>query len=448
MSLLIDNVTIFCNDDQRRLLTGHALWIDGAVIREIAPAAAMSALPAEITRIDGQGRLLLPGWINAHMHFYGTYARGIAMKASPRNFHEILKMLWWKLDSALDAEAVYYSALVPALTAVKRGVTAVVDHHASPNAIDGSLDRIEEALLQVGLRGVLCYEVSDRDGPEVRRRGLEENRRYLKKCREARAADNTHPFDGMVGLHASFTLDDESLTSAAEMSREFERGCHIHVLEDGVDGEITGRKYGRSVVPRLQAAGILGPRSIAAHCIHIGEADREILAETDSIVVHNPQSNMNNAVGRADIFALLRHGVLLGIGTDGMSADIWPDVRTANLLHKHGLNSSQAGWAEIQQMLLHNNPEIYRRLTGLPVGRILPGHPADVILVDYYPPTPMTSENIWGHFLFGIADAPVDTSIINGKVVLRNKQLIGIDEAKIAAESRRVAQRVWKTFSQ
>ncbi|MFQ5639359.1 MAG: putative aminohydrolase SsnA [bacterium] len=446
MNLLIHNAIIFTNDDQNRILEDHVVTVEGTRIREIGSETELKSKYAHYEQLDGGGRLLMPGLINAHMHFYGTFARGLALKKSPKNFAEILERLWWKLDSALDSEAVYYSALIPAIAAVKHGVTSVIDHHASPNAVIGSLDRIEDALTAVGLRAVLCYEVSDRDGKEIRIDGLQENQRYIQECQSAKVKNPDHLFDGMVGLHASFTLENDSLQRAAEISRTLKRGCHIHLLEDGVDRDKTLEKYGVDVVERLADFGILGEKTIAAHGIHLDERGVELLAETDTIVVHNPQSNMNNAVGRTDIFKLLQKNILVGIGTDGMSPDVKPDARTANLLHKHALKDSNAGWPEIQRMLLENNPQIFERVSGQKVGRLAAGYLADLILVDYYPPTPLTGENFWGHFLFGIADAAVDTSIINGQVVMRGKEIPGIDEEKVAEETRLCAERVWERF--
>ena len=296
------------------------------------------------------------------------------------------------------------------------------------------------------MRGVLCYEVSDRDGEEIRELGLQENARYIQKCQNARQENPSHLFDGMVGLHASFTLENESLQKAAELSKTSNRGCHIHVLEDGVDGDITREKFHIGVVERLREFGILGEKTIAAHGIHLDESEMDLLKETDTIIVHNPQSNMNNAVGRTDIFKLLDKEILLGIGTDGMSANIWPDVRTANLLHKHDLRNSSAGWNEIKQMTLKNNPKIFERVSGQKVGSLAPGYLADLVLVDYFPPTPMTGENIWGHFLFGIADAAVDTTIVNGRVIMQNKQIAGLDEKEIAVHARGCAEQVWRRF--
>lgn len=448
MTMLIHNVDIFTNNANNSLLKNHAVLIEGSRIAEVGEEKKLLAKNPAAEKLDGEGRLLMPGLINAHNHFYGTFARGISLSGTPKNFHEILQMLWWKLDRSLDADGVYYSTLVPGITAVKRGVTTIIDHHASPNALEGSLDRIEEAMTQLGLRGLLCYEVTNRDGKAVARAGISENVRYINKCREAKKKNPDHLFDGMMGLHASFTVENDTLASAVTLAKDLDRGCHIHVLEDSCDRELTRKKYGAEIIQRLRDSGVLNNKSIAAHGIFLSPAEMDILAETDTISVHNPQSNMNNAVGRADIFTMLEKNILLGIGTDGMSGDIWPDVRSANLLHKHHLNDANVGWMEVAAMTLKNNPAIYQRLTGQSVGMIAEDYLADIILLDYHPPTPLTGDNIWGHCLFGIADTSVNTTIINGKVAMHNKQLIDVDEAEVAAKSREVAAKTWKRFQE
>ena len=446
MSTLIHNVTIFTNDENNTVLPDQAVLIEGTRITAVAPAVDLAAQHPDVEMINGHGRLLMPGFTNAHMHFYGMYARGLSLNQTPHNFHEILKYLWWALDKVLDEEAVYYSALIPAITAVRHGVTSVIDHHASPSACAGSLDQIEEALAQVGLRGLLCYEVSDRDGKDIRDAGLMENERYIRKCQLARADVPDHLFEGMMGLHASFTLDDDSLEMATAIAHKYNRGCHIHMLEDFVDEELTQRKYGLGVVERLHQFGVLAPNSITAHGIFLDDDGRDLLKYSDTIVVHQAQSNMNNAVGRADIFALLERGILVGIGTDGMTPDLRREVMTGYLLHKHHTSDNNLGWVEFEQMALKNNPNIYQRLTGQPVGRIEAGWLADMILVDYFPPTPLRSDNFWGHFLFGLVDAEVDTTIVNGRVLMQNKQIPHLDEYEIAAASRTVAERIWEKY--
>lgn len=436
MGLLIENVLLFTNTSDTEIFPNQSVVIENGLIQETGSTVNLSHKYAGFEKLDGQGKLLMPGWINPHMHLYGTFARGVALKKVPYGFKQILEQLWWNLDKALDAESVYYSALIPAITAIKSGVTSIIDHHASPNTIDGSLDRIQEALELIGLSGILCYEISDRDGPEKAQAGLAENERYIEKVKKSVSS-----YQGMIGLHAAFTLSDDTLTAAADLGRRLDKGFHIHLAEGKEDD--ARPQYGISTTQRLHNFGILGRQTIAAHAIHISDADKELLKSTETMVVHNPQSNMNNAVGRADIFALLDAGILTGLGTDGMSVSLFGDMRAANLIHKHDLKDNCVGWQEVQKMVLQNNRQIYARVSGIEMGQIKPGAQADVILVDYFPPTPLTNENIWGHILFGIADAIVDTTVINGKIVMRNKQLLTIDEQETTAKSREFAHKVW-----
>jgi cytosine/adenosine deaminase-related metal-dependent hydrolase len=255
-------------------------------------------------------------------------------------------------------------------------------------------------------------------------------------------------FQGMMGMHASFTLDDDTLLEASQIASGLSAGCHIHLAEDISDCDLSKQRYKKTPVHRLMDSNVLGNRSILAHGIHLEPEEMDILSDSKSIIVHNPQSNMNNAVGRTNIFELNRRNILLGLGTDGMSADIRPDIRTGNLIHKHDLKDNTVAWQEICQMVLTNNPAIYRRVSGQEAGQIKVGSPADMIIVDYFPPTPLTADNFWGHFLFGIADAEVDTTIINGKIVMEKKEITGIDEAKIAADSQQVAEKVWNRFAE
>jgi len=252
-----------------------------------------------------------------------------------------------------------------------------------------------------------------------------------------------------VGLHASFTLKEDTLEAAVDLSRSLNRGCHIHVLEDKVDQEETFRKYGqRSVIQRLVQKGVLTSGALAAHCIHLDEEEKDMLAASRAFVAHQPQSNMNNAVGRTDIPGLLKRGIIAGIGTDGMTPDVKLDVRMAAWLHKYALQDPNYGWSEIQTMAWKNNPRIYREISGQPVGQVKEGFLADLILLDYWAPTDLTPDNAWGHCLFGFMDAPVNTTVVNGRVIVRDGQLPHMDEEKIVYEARVVARRVWERFYQ
>ena len=439
--MIIRNARVLTFDARNRVLDNAAVRIgaDGAIafVGETAAAA-----PSEEV-VDAGGRLLMPALINCHTHLYSTLARGIALPGrAPKNFPEILKKLWWRLDRALNPEDVYYSALVGLVDGAKNGVGTVVDHHSSPNACTGSLDQIERAFREVGLRGALCYETSDRDGPRAACAALDENIRFIERTQRQG--------DGMIaasfGLHASFTLSDRTLRRAVEADRSLSAGFHIHVAEDRSDLEHSRRRFKKTVVRRLADLGVMTDRTLAAHCIHVTAGDIASLARLGANVAHNPQSNSNNAVGIARLTELIAAGVLVGLGSDGYSPRMWEEFKTAFHLQKIRSGDPRVGYAEAYAAALLNNRTIAKKLWGMEIGRIETGARADLILVDYYPPTPMHEGNLFGHFLFGIANAPIDLLVVNGRTVLKEKRCVTVDERAVAERATRQAKALWERF--
>ncbi|MDR7523382.1 MAG: amidohydrolase family protein, partial [Armatimonadota bacterium] len=243
-------------------------------------AGAGAAAPGGAHR-DCSGCLVIPGNVCAHTHLYSALARGMPYRLDPpANFTQILQRVWWRLDRALDEEAIRASALVGGMGALLCGTTTLIDHHASPNAIDGSLDIIADALETLGVRSVLCYEVTDRDGPERAAAGLRENRRFLAQARRLAR--------GMAGAHASFTLSDETLAACVDVARQAGVGIHIHAAEDGADQRDCQARFGMRVIQRLARAGALGPDALLAHCIHLNGEEVELLLASGATVAHNP----------------------------------------------------------------------------------------------------------------------------------------------------------------
>src|SRR5262245_4210031 len=272
--MLITNATLV-NWTPRQVERDRAVYVDDGRIADIGPTADLIARYPVAERYDAHGRLLMPGNICAHTHFYGAFARGLAIPGSaPRDFPEILRKLWWPLDKSLTLEDVRLSALVCLVDAIKHGTTMLIDHHASPNAVDCSLDAIADAVEEAGLRAVLCYEVTDRDGPQKAQAGVAENVRFL------RTAATRKNIGATFGLHASLTLSDDTLKACAEANQPFGGGFHIHVAEHEADEEDSVAKAGMRVAERLERAGILGPRTIVAHAVHVDPWELQILRET------------------------------------------------------------------------------------------------------------------------------------------------------------------------
>jgi len=439
--ILIHNGTILTFGAPCRVLEGQALLIEAGRIARIAPK---EAIPGPFDKvIDAGGQVLMPGLVNAHMHFYSTLVRGLGKMAPSANFQEVLDNLWWRLDRQLSLDDVEVSAQVILLDAIRKGTTTLVDHHASPFAITGSLDRIAKAVQASGLRACLCYEVSDRDGAAIAAEGLEENAAFARRC----TAEQDPQLRALVGLHAAFTLSDATLDRAASMGRELGIGFHVHVAEAASDVAVNLEQHGLTPTARLHAHGLLGPGTIAAHAVHVTNADIAILAATATFVAHNPQSNLNNAVGIADLLRLTAGGVRVGLGTDAMTVNMLEEVRVALWAQHLRQENPSCAFMEVANALFVRNPELVSRLWGFPLGTIQEGAAADVILVDYHPPTPLNDDTVLGHLIFGLSQSTVDTTICAGRVLMEGKRLmIDVDEAELAARSRALATRLWERF--
>ena len=434
--LLIGNGRLVTRDENNLFFENGCVCVEKELIKEVGETSALKAKYPDAEFIDAKGGIIMPGLINAHNHIYSAFARGLSIKGhNPKNFMDILDGLWWTLDRKLTVEDTKYSAYATYLDCIKNGVTTVFDHHASYGEIDGSLFAISDAAAEYGVRTCLCYEVSDRDGEEKMKQAVLENEAFI----QAALKDENDMQYGMMGMHAAFTLSNKTL----EFSREHTpkgTGFHIHVAEGISDVYDSLEKYGKRIVNRLFDMDILGPQTIAGHCIHINEHEMDILKHTDTMVVHNPESNMGNAVGCPAVLTLFQKGILIGLGTDGYTNDMLESYKVANILHKHNTCNPNVAWGEIPVMLFQNNATIANRYFKKPLGVLKAGAAADVIVTDYNPLTPMTADNINGHTLFGMNGRSVVTTVCNGKVLMKNRELLNIDEAAVMAKCREQAK--------
>jgi putative selenium metabolism protein SsnA len=439
--LLIGNGILITRDEKNTILEDGCVAVKDQLIVDTGTTNELKAKYQGARFLDAGGKLIMPGLINTHMHFYSTFARGMAGKdAPPISFREILERLWWKLDKTLTLEDVYYSAMVPIIDCIKNGVTTVFDHHASPNCVSGSLFKIAQATKMAGLRSCLCYEVSDRDGEKIAEAGIQENIDFINNCKK----ENDPLLKAMFGLHASFTLSDATLKKCVSRNAGSGTGFHIHAAEGIEDLNDARSRYGMGVIERLRERGILGNKSIAVHCVHISEKEMSILKDTGTYVVHNPESNMGNAVGASQVLTMFEKGIVLGLGTDGYTCDMLESLKAANCLHKHVSGNPSAAWKEPPTMLFENNRKIANQYFENPLGKLVQGAYADIIIVDYYPPTRLHPNNLNSHILFGVSGRAVETTVINGKIVMENRKLVSLDEERICARSRELADQVWE----
>lgn len=400
--------------------------VDGKIL---AKAAHLAAEAEEIT-LDLAGKLVMPGMVCAHTHLYSALARGMpGPPEPPTSFPEILAKIWWRLDRALDAEAIYDSAVVGVLEAIASGTTTIIDHHASPGCIQGSLKIMQEVFEQFGVRGVLCYEVTDRGGKQERDWGLAENR-WLLEHQSARVK-------GLVGAHALFTLSDESLKLCAELVQTYHSGLHIHLAEDLGDVTAAFKKYDKGLVEKLLEAAVCNDKTILAHGVYLLDEELDQIRQLGSWLVHNPRSNMNNGVGYAP---LAKFGAKTALGTDGITSNMFEEVKFAYFKAQDaGINVT----ANDCLRFLHGGQQLAAALFGVPLGVLETGAAADLIILDYPSPTPLHAGNLAGHVIFGMSHAHIESVMVAGKFLLQDRQFVGVDVAALYQKAQRTAKKLW-----
>ena len=399
-----------------------------------------SRVPREIQDeiIDCAGAVVLPGLVNGHTHLYSALAVGMPPPPQPpQSFAEILRLIWWRLDRAHDAESIEVSARAGALIALRCGTTTLIDHHASPNHIAGSLDRIEKGLADVGLRGILCYETTDRHGPAGSAAGIEENRRYLGKCLDR----PDHHFAALVGAHACFTLESETLDQLAALAAGFDTGVHMHVAEDPCDEEACLNQHQTELIDWLSGHRLPQPGSIFVHGTHLPPEWVTRFGAQGATIAHCPRSNMCNGVGYAPV-AAFRCPVMLG--TDGHGSDMFAEVRAAWYIARHEQAPLTPG--DILAMLAESAHRASAALD-VPLGKLEPDAAADVVITDYRPATPVTTENLADHFLSGLDARCVTDVLIDGRWALRQRRVETLDEPQNRDHAQRIAEQLWSRMN-
>lgn len=433
--ILVGKGTVITRDGDRPLIRDGGVLFEGGRILEVDRFDQLKEAYPQAEVLDARGQVIMPALVDTHEHIYSALARGLSIKGyDPKGFLDILDGMWWTIDRHLTLEQTWHSAMATYVDHIKNGVTTVFDHHASFGSIEGSLFKIAEAAKELGVRTCLCYEVSDRDGEEKARAAVKENAEFIRYA----AAQKEDMVKAMMGMHAQFTISDKTFSLCREALPEGV-GVHIHVAEGIEDLHDCLKKHGKRIVDRLMDHGLLGPKIITAHCIYVNAHEMELLKETDTMVVHNPESNMGNACGCPPTMEMVRRKILTGLGTDGYTHDMFESYKVANVLHKHALCDANAAWGEVPDMLFNGNPGIAGRYFDAPLGVLKEGAAADVIVVRYDPLTPMTAENINSHMLFGVNGAMVQTTICNGQVLMKDRELLTADEAKVMADSRQAA---------
>ena len=434
MMLVIGNGKLFTRNDEMPFVENGAVAIEGTKIAAVGETEAIKKQYGDAEFIDAKGGVIMPAFINTHEHIYSAMARGLSIKGyNPKGFLDILDGQWWTIDRHLTLEQTKYSAVETLISCIRNGVTTVFDHHASFGQIGGSLFTIADVAKELGVRACLCYEISDRDGMDKARESVMENAEFIRYALK----DDTDMIAGMMGMHAQFTISDATMELAA--ANKPDEG--IEDLHDCL------KKYGKRIVDRLMDFNILGEKTLLGHCIYINPHEMDLIKDTNTMVVHNPESNMGNACGCPPTMELVHRGILTGLGTDGYTHDMIESYKVANILHKHHLCDANAAWGEVPKMLFENNAAIANRYFKTPLGVLKEGAAGDVIVVDYNPPTQLDASNINGHILFGMTGRDVVTTVANGRVLMKDREIKVIDVEEAMAKCREESAKLWHSIN-
>ena len=387
--------------------------------------------------LNAKGKVITIPFVNFHDHFYSMLAKGLPTTGPMDNFHNILRSLWWKVDRAMDEEIITASAQSGILDSIRNGVTYIFDHHSSPDTAKGSLELIAKVFVETGLRGVLCFETTDRNGEKLAEQGLEENKDFLKNS----VSQNVK---GLLGLHASFTLSDKSLESASQLMKKLNTGIHIHVCEDKIDNELSKQNYKLFPIERLKHFNLINDKSILSHGIHLTKKDFETIAEHGSAIAFNPDSNMNNAVGLPD-FNLIPDEIPFLMGTDGMHSNTAKSLKQFFLLFRHSGNSFDESFRMINKIYFDQIKFEKRFFPDF--SSLRKDDRADFIIWDYVPPTSFTSENFWGHFIYGILESRVSDVIQSGRILMKNFSL-QFDEGNLLLNIVKEGNKLYNKFKE
>ncbi|QQK07129.1 putative aminohydrolase SsnA [Miniphocaeibacter halophilus] len=439
--MIIGNGVLITNDADNNFYDCGAVLVKDNVIEDIGTFEDIKAKYPNEEIVDVEGKIIMPGMICAHSHIYSAYGRGMSTSQPITDFYTVLENQWWRLDKLLTTEDVKLNALTTYIESIRNGVTTLIDHHAGPNSVEGSLFTIREAALETGMRTSLCYEVTDRDGIEIAEKGIKENVDFIKACQED---DKGDMIKALFGIHASFTVSDDTLYKSREAMEGVYDGYHVHVAEGIEDQYECLEKHGKRVVNRLHDFDMLGPNTLAVHCAHVSQAEMDILKHTNTKVVTNPESNMNNAIGAPPTIKMMEEGIVVGLGTDAYTNDMFESLKVANILQSHNVCKPSVGFMPAIEAQFKNNPIILAQYYNKPVGKLEKGAYADLITLDYFPHTPINANNWYGHSVFGFTGRLVIDNMINGKFVMKNREIQNVDVDAIHAKSAERAAEVWK----
>lgn len=433
---LIENGMIVTGDSKGTIIpSGHILIEENRIVE----VESGKFTGEKDTVINADDCVIIPGLITAHTHLYGILLRGASLNIEPpKDFAQILQRVWWPVDEALTLDDAKASALAASADMLRNGSTFFADTYSGPNSIEGVLDSVAKGSDSVGMRSLLAFEMTERNNPEEASRGLKENVRFIKSRQKQKTLSS-----GMMSVHASFTVEDEIAQNAMKAAQKLDVPITIHTSEGLVDLYHNLEKYGERTVERLERIGLLGKRTVLAHCVHVNTHELDLIAKYGASVAHNPMSNALNAVGTSPVPDMLVRGITVGLGNDGWIFDPFENMRYALTVHRLSRNDPSAiGPDEVFRMATLEGARCY----GLQneIGSIEKGKLADIAILDSKTiPTPITPKSVVGHIINSFSGRDVRDVLVDGKLVVANRTTTLISDQEISQASRKSAESLW-----
>ena len=411
--------------------------IEGDTITESGPNQLLTGAKDDLV-IEIPGRLIAPGFINGHTHMYGVLSHGITMEAEVSEFSSFLEAFWWPLvEDRINHELAEKTTRWACVEMIRSGITTFLDVLEGPNSLPGPLEIEAGVVEEVGLRGILCFEACQRISRENGELGLEENSNFVKRYNHQGGL-----IQGLISVHTLFTADREYLIQAKRLADQLGCDIHMHLSESVFEPNWSLENYGKRPVEVYDNMGYLGPNVVASQGVQLEPDEIYILAERRVRLIHMPLSNCEVGGGIAPVPAMLAKGIPVGLGTDGYINNFFEAMRGAFLLQK----------AHHQDPMIMPAGDVYamgtamggRALGRKDLGEIKVGNKADLITINLDTPTPINSHNIYEQLILFRNPGDVIDMMVAGVFLMRERELLTIDEEKTRAEIREAAERFWK----
>lgn len=443
-SILVKNAMILTADAKGSIVKNGGVFIEGKTIKDVGPSNRLEKEYRGDVVLDAAGKIVMPGMVSCHTHMYGILTHGMPLQAFhgvKRSFLSSLEESWWPyVEDQLTQKEIYAAALGCSTMLVKNGVTCISDILEAPNSLPGALEKEAEAIMKVGLRGILSVEASERISEENAKLATKENVDFVRKWNGKDAL-----VKGKLCTHTTFSCSERFLREVRALADQYGGGIQLHLEEAPDETMFSYVKYRKLPAEFYEEIGFLGPDVLAAQCCYTKDEEINIFKKRGVKISHQPMSN--SGLGSvAPVVKFLSAGLTVGLGAEHY-LDIFESMRFASLLHKACLNDQLAMKAEtVFKMATSDGGNAVGY--GNAIGSIEPNKKADIIIVNMKPFAPLTTENAIGQLVEKANGNCVDSVVIDGKLIMENRKMLTVQEEEIQKVCQETAGFFWKKVNE